>query len=99
MPNIRSFALDVDPLRQHRDYRLVLSGQIINSRGAQVPRVALPYQMYVLTHSALSLGALSSVQLVGILLFARAGGAVADAVDRRKLLFVTQTGLCTVSTA
>src|SRR5579884_3545729 len=99
MPSLRSLALDITPLRQHRDYRSILSGQVINQLGAQVTRVALPYQLYVMTHSALALGALSTIQLAGILLFSMLGGAIADAMDRRKLLFCTGAGLCSVSTA
>ncbi|MFI5270209.1 MAG: MFS transporter, partial [Chloroflexota bacterium] len=97
MPNIRKLTLDIEPLQRHRDYRLILTGQVINSLGAQVTRVALPYQLYVMTHSALALGALSTIQLIGILAFSMVGGAIADVVDRRRLLFCTQTGLCLVS--
>ncbi|MGH2365071.1 MAG: MFS transporter [Chloroflexota bacterium] len=98
VPSLRNLTLDLSPLRHHREYRAILIGQAINGMGAQVTRIALPYQLYVTTHSALALGALSSVQLAGILLFSLVGGAVADAVDRRALLFCTQTALCAVST-
>ena len=98
VPSLRNLTLDLSPLRHHREYRAILIGQAINGMGAQVTRIALPYQLYVITHSALALGALSTVQLAGILLFSLVGGAVADAVDRRALLFCTQTALCAVST-
>jgi MFS family permease len=97
MPSLRSLALDIEPLRQHRDYRNILIGQAINSLGTQVTRVALPYQLYLMTHSALALGALSTIQLAGILSFSLLGGAIADAVDRRLLLFCTSGGLMAVS--
>ena len=58
-----------------------------------ITAIVLPYQVYVLTNDLLSVGALSLVQLVPILIFALGGGAVADAVDRRRLLIVTQLGL------
>ncbi len=64
-----------------------------------VTSVVLPYQVYVLTGDLLMLGALSLVQLVPILIFALGGGAIADAVDRRRLLFVTQLGLAATSLA
>ncbi len=99
MPTLRSFALDIEPLRHHRDYRLIISGQVVNNFGTQVTRVALPYQVYVLTHSPLSLGILAASQLAAILAFSLIGGAIADAVDRRKLLLINQAGLCSVSAA
>ena len=58
-----------------------------------------PFQLYVLTGSTLAVGLLALVQLVPILVFALGGGAVADAVDRRRLLLVTQVGLAATSGA
>ena len=59
----------------------------------------MPYQVYVLTGSTLAIAALTLFQLVPILLFALGAGSLADAVDRRKLLMVTQAGLATCSFA
>ena len=84
---------DPAPLRLDRDFRLLWTGQAISVVGRMVTSVVLPYQVYVLTGDLLALGVLSLVQLVPILVFALGGGAVADAVDRRRLLFVTQVGL------
>ena len=61
--------------------------------GRFITQVVLPYQVYVLTGDVLAVGALSIVQLVPILLFTLGGGAVADAMDRRRLLLITQVGL------
>jgi MFS family permease len=99
MPRLRGMALDIAPLRYHRDYRLIFFGQVVNNFGSQMTIVALPYQMYVLTRSTLSLGALAAAQLAGMLAFSLIGGAIADTVDRRKMLLCTQTGLCLVSCA
>lgn len=98
-PSLRRFMLDVSPLRDFRDYRLLWSGQSVNVIGNQITRVALPYQVYVLTHSTLAVAGLSLVQLVPLLLFALGGGSLADAFDRRKLLLVTQSGLALSSLA
>ena len=73
------------------------SGQAVNGIGNQITRVALPYQVYVLTGSTLAIAALTLFQLVPILLFALGAGTLADAVDRRKLLLVTQAGLAATS--
>ena len=94
-----SLVVDPAPLRLDRDFRLLWTGQAISSIGRMVTSVVLPYQVYVLTGDLLTLGALSLVQLVPILVFALGGGAVADAVDRRLLLLITQIGLAASSLA
>lgn len=97
MIGLRRLLLDTTPLRHDRDYRWLWSGQVLSGIGNQVTRVALPFQVYVLTGSTLAIGALSLFQLVPILLFALGAGSLADAVDRRRLLMVTQTGLAACS--
>lgn len=89
-PGLGSLLVDPAPLRLDRDYRLLFSGQAISVAGRMITAVVLPYQVYVLTHDVLAVGALSLVQLVPILVFTLGGGAVADAIDRRRLLLVTQ---------
>lgn len=93
----RGLFLDTTPLRRDRDYRWLWSGQAISGMGNQITRVALPFQVYVLTGSTLAIAALTIFQLVPILLFALGAGALADAVDRRRLLMVTQVGLAACS--
>jgi MFS family permease len=97
MLKLRSLALDVEPLRHHRDFRLLLGGQAINNIGSMFTPVALSYQLYVLTHSALALGTMAAAQLIAVLLFSPLAGSIADAVDRRRLLLVTQAALCAIS--
>ena len=94
-----SLVVDPTPLRLDRDFRLLWRGQAISAIGRMITAAVLPYQVYVLTGDLLMLGALSIVQLVPILVFALGGGAVADAVDRRRLLLVTQIGLAASSLA
>ena len=99
MTGVRRFFLDLAPLRQDRDYRWLWSGQVISGMGNQITRVTLPFQVYVLTGSTLAIGALTLFQLVPILLFALGAGSLADAVDRRRLLMITQVGLAICSAA
>ena len=96
---VRGIFLDTTPLRLDRDYRWLWSGQVVNGIGNQITRIALPYQVYVLTGSTLAIAALTLFQLVPILLFALGAGSLADAVDRRKLLMATQVGLAACSLA
>ena len=96
---VRRLFLDTTPLRRDRDYRWLWSGQVVNGMGNQITRIALPYQVYVLTGSTLAIAALTFFQLVPILLFALGAGSLADAVDRRRLLMATQAGLAGCSLA
>ena len=89
--------VDLAPIRRDRDYRLLWAGQVVSGIGNNVTRIALPYQVYVLTHSAVAIGVLTAVQLVPILAFSLGGGAIADAVDRRRLLLITAVGLALTS--
>ncbi len=65
--------------------------------GSQITRIVLPYQVFVLTGSTLAIGGLVLAQLIPILLFSLGAGTVADAVDRRRILVVTQIGLASMS--
>jgi hypothetical protein len=78
--------LDLAPLRRHRDYRLLFTGQTISAFGTFFTYVALPVQIYNLTESSAVVGLLSAAQFVPLALSALWGGAFADALDRRRLL-------------
>lgn len=96
---LRDLLVDLEPVRRDRDFRLLWLGQMVNSLGRQVTVITLPFELWQLTHSSLSIGLLALVQLVPILVFSLGGGAVADAVDRRRLLIVTQLLLAATSLA
>jgi MFS family permease len=89
--------VDLEPVKRDRDFRMLWLGQLVSGLGRQVTVVALPFELWQLTHSSLSIGLLALVQLVPILVFSLGGGAVADAVDRRRLLIVTQALLAASS--
>ena len=95
----RRLLLDTAPLRLDRDYRWLWSGQVVNGIGTQITRLALPFQVYTLTGSTLAIAALTAFQLVPLLVFALGAGSLADAVDRRRLLMATQSGLALCSLA
>jgi MFS family permease len=94
---VRRLAVDVSPLRASRDFRLIFIGQLISLAGRQITIVAVPYQVYLLTHSSVAVGALGGVQLVPYVIFSLVAGTIADRVDRRKLLLVTQVLLAVTS--
>src|SRR6185369_4203 len=78
------------PLRKHRDFRLLYTGQLVSMFGTMITFVAVPYQVFELTHSSFLVGMLGAVQLVPLLLFGLWGGAYADAIDRRRLLIISE---------
>ena len=89
--------VDVAPVRLDPEYRRLWASSLVGTLGRQMVLVALPFELWQLTHSSLSIGLLAIVQLVPILTFALGGGAVADAVDRRRLLTVTTILLASTS--
>ncbi|MGH3741387.1 MAG: MFS transporter, partial [Micromonosporaceae bacterium] len=81
-------AVDVSPLR-HGAFRRMWIGQGVSFIGYQVTAVAIPVQMFQITMSSFWVGLLGIVGLAPLLVFALWGGAVADAMDRRRLLLIS----------
>jgi MFS family permease len=90
---VRLAAIDLGPLRRHRDYRFLWIGQAVSYFGSEMTYVAVPYQAYRLTGSTAIVGLIALVELAPLLLSAVLGGAFADAVDRRRMVLLTQLGL------
>jgi MFS family permease len=78
--------LDIGPLRHNTAFRLLFASQFISGLGTMVSYVAVPWQLYQLTHSNAQVGLLGLVQLVPVVVCGLLGGAVADRVDRKRLL-------------
>src|SRR6476659_10608206 len=76
---------------KHRDFRLLWMGQIISVTGSQMQAVAINWHVYLLTKSALALGLVGLFKGAPIILCSLVGGVVADAVNRKRLMIVTQS--------
>ena len=97
MPELIKLAtVDVSPLR-HRDFRLLFWGQLVSFLGSQITYVAVPYQVYRLTHSPLIVGLLGLAELGPVLLLSMVGGALADARDRRTTVLTTEVAFAGLS--
>ncbi|MEU5598507.1 MFS transporter [Streptomyces sp. NPDC020298] len=92
----RRWAMDTRPLRIPA-YRRLWSSTIVTAVGSQLTAVAVPKQIYDITRSSAWVGAASLAGLLPLIVFALWGGAVADTVDRRKLLLVTNSGIAVTS--
>jgi MFS family permease len=82
--------VDTGPLRRHRGFRRLWTGQMVAGVGSQLTVVAVAYQTYQLTGSTAMVGLVSLGQLVPLLAGSVLGGPLVDAFDRRKVMLVTQ---------
>jgi MFS family permease len=77
-------------LRRNRAFTLLYTGQFVSFFGTMITNVAVPYQIYHLTHSTLMVGLLSLFQLIPLLFTALIGGVFADRYHRRLLLITSE---------
>jgi MFS family permease len=94
---LRRVAVDIDPLRTSRPFRRLWFGTGISAIGSQITTVAIPYHVYQETGSTLLVGLLGIAALVPLLTVPLYAGSVADAVDRRRLLLLSDIALAVVS--
>jgi MFS family permease len=82
---------------RHRDFRLLWLGQFFSLTGSQMQLVTINWHVYILTRpsgeaaAAAALGLVGLVRVVPIVVCSLIGGVVADAVDRKRLIVITQT--------
>ena len=82
---------------RHRNYQLFFSGQLISLIGTWMDQVAESWLVYRLTGSALLLGTVAFASQIPVFLLAPIGGALADRMDRRKILITTQSSMMLVT--
>jgi MFS family permease len=80
-----------------RDYRLLLAGNLLATLGLQMLSVAVSWDLYLKTRSAVVLGNVGLVQVAPFLLFALVAGHFADRYDRRRIIIFTQVLLLIAS--
>jgi MFS family permease len=84
--------LDITPLKVSRDYRLLFFGQLVSFFGSMMTFIVVPWQMYQLTQSSAMVGYIYLAEFVPMVCLAFVGGALADALDKRKMLRLTEVG-------
>lgn len=82
--------IDITPLRTSRDFRLLFFSGMITYLGSMITYVALPFQVAELTGSFVAVGLIGLAELVPLVVFGLYGGALADSIDRRTMVIVTE---------
>src|SRR5258705_8431912 len=81
---------------QHRNFRLLWTSQLVSMAGSMMQNAAILWHVSVMVppgQRGLALGLVGLVRVVPIVAFSLISGVVADALDRRKLMLITQTGM------
>jgi len=84
------FTIDLSLLKKNRDFRNLWLSSFISFLGSMITYVAIPFQIKQLTHSYLAVGLVGAVELVPLIVFGLYGGVLADSMDRKKLIWVTE---------
>ncbi|WP_030563896.1 MFS transporter [Streptomyces aureocirculatus] len=93
MKRIVALLPDLSPWRSTRDFRLLWVQGLVTYFGSFMAMIALPLQIKHLTDSPLAVGAMGAVELVPLIVCGLYGGALADAVDRRRVILLTEAAL------
>ena len=83
--------LRIPPALHHRQFRYLWIGLMISIAGSQMQIWSIFWQIRTLTDQPIALGAVGLARILPIIVFSLIGGALADTVNRRKLLFITQS--------
>ena len=89
--------LDLSPLKASRDYRLLFFGQLVSFFGSMMTFIVVPWQMYQLTQSSAMVGYIYLAEFIPMVVLAFVGGALADFLDKRKMLRFTEVGQTVVT--
>jgi MFS family permease len=84
-------------LRRHRNYRIFFTGQIVSLAGTWMQNVALAWLVIELSGSPLAIGVLAFCRFVPFTIFGLVAGVVADRIESRKLVMVTQAAAMAIS--
>lgn len=76
-----------------RDFSLLWFGSMVSQAGSQMHVVAVAWQVYQLTRDPLALGGIGVARIVPLVLLALGSGVLADAMDRRRLMLISQLAM------
>jgi MFS family permease len=87
---VPQLGMDLSPWTSSRDFRLLWSSGTITVFGSFLTLIAVPLQLKQLTGSSFAVGLIGAVELVPLIVCGLWGGALADALDRRKLVLSSE---------
>ncbi len=87
---MKKFTIDVSLLKKYRDFRLLWTSGLISYFGSMMTNVAMPFQIKLLTNSYLAVGIMGAFEIVPLIFFGLYGGVLADSVDRKKMIWMTE---------
>lgn len=96
---LRRHRIDLTPLKASPDFRRLFVGQALSEFGTQITFVAVPLQVYLRTRSTAMVGLLALCETLPLVVLPILGGAVADAVERRRFLMIAQAIAAVLSLA
>lgn len=76
---------------RHRNYRLFFTGQLVSVIGTWMQQVALGWLVYELSNSAFTLGVVRFLSALPITLLTVVAGAVADRMEKRRVVVATES--------
>jgi MFS family permease len=94
---VAKFSIDFSPLRKSKDFRYLWSSGLISYLGSMITYVSIPFQIKELTHSYIAVGLSGAVELLPLIIFGLYGGVLADAVDRKKMVWATEAAALLLS--
>lgn len=83
--------VDLTPLRENRQYRLLFGSGLVTGLGSAATFVAMPYQVADITGSYVAVGVLGLLEILPLVVFGLWGGVLADRLDRRTMVLLTET--------
>ena len=75
---------------RHRNFLYYWTSLLVSNTGNQMQIVATNWQVYQITHSPFALGLIGFFRIFPIVIFSLIGGVLADAMDRRKIIFIAE---------
>ena len=91
--SIRNVSIDLAPLKKYPDFRNLWASGLVSYLGSMITYVAIPFQIKNMTHSYIAVALSGAIELAPLIIFGLYGGLLADAVDRKKMMWATEAAL------
>ena len=85
--------LQIPAAMHHKKYFYYWSGSMISVVGTRMQLTALFWHINTITEEPIALGMVGAARILPVIVFSLLGGVVADTVNRRRLLFITQSAM------